>query len=73
MTKTGELAATPSISEREISGNEDSFSSVTTVSLLEKLKMPRPSDLVRKRATCPSCQYCIEEVLAGENLAYWWV
>ena len=49
--ETGELTVIPSLSESEISGNEDSSSSVTTVSQLDKLKC-YDSELVRKSVTC---------------------
>jgi hypothetical protein len=38
-------------SDSDVSGTEDSSSSVTTASLLDRLKAPRPSDLARKRVT----------------------
>ena len=51
---TGESATTTtslSASDSDVSGIEDSSSSVTTVSLLDRLKAPRLSDLARKRVT----------------------
>jgi len=46
---TGELTAIAS--DSDIGGTEDSSSSVSTVSLLDRLKAPRLSDLARKRVT----------------------
>lgn len=38
-------------SDSDVSGTEDSSSSVTTVSLLDRPKAPRLSDIARKRVT----------------------
>ena len=49
---TGKSAATTtslSASDSDVSGTEDSSNSVTIVSLLDRLKAPRRSDLERKR------------------------
>ena len=46
---TDELTATTS--DSDVGGTEDSSSSVSTVSLLDRLKAPRLSDLARKRVT----------------------